>query len=880
MNCKVGDVVTIVRSTPKLLESWKKIKHFGVGSKVRVDSIQGEEVTVIIKSLFRSEKVTVPMLCLSCYTTPPPLSNAVWDGTNKKLRFLPEEDEQGVFLPEPTPEMEISAPDMHVPIPGQRICNVCGASLSESDATCNVCGTMMPSVEAELGLLDEPKAEEIPGKGGRTCLSCGAFVEDGATECLVCETPLEVVEKIQAETPKPEPTEHGNICPSCGAVVGPDATECPICETPFKAAEKVQVGTTKVAAVPAEMEETEPAPKEPEQPEPKKPETICAGCGAVLDEGTDECFVCGARVGEEPAATPAAAPEMPPAEEELEMPETKEEPAPEIHEIKEEPEPEIPPEEKYLAAEPKPEIVCAGCGAVLDEGADECFICGAKVGEEPTEIPAAAPEMPAEEMPAAPEPETPVEVEKPAEEIILGENEIQCPSCSSVIPADSEKCPECWNDLSLYIKCPSCGKLTPAGEETCRECFTAIGVAEAGEKVEEELGIETPGAAEQVEITEELKMEMTTLEAEEEQGKECLVCGAIFGPEDQLCPICGIEYGVTVEEPEMPESTWDHMDVEVAPTVHICPNCGKNVTGLEATDREISEGKWFYRGLVAIFIGIFFTSFSIYARGVSVENESLGVQAPPTDVVLSLFGWILVILGFVFWYMSWRLHGQKLECPSCGIETDPQMAVCINCGTQLIEEEEPAPGEEEGVEEDLLPEPAEEMPPEVPEIMPDGTYQDVPPEGQPPEEPLPEEPSTELPPETEEPLEGEAEAATPAHYKHGEDIPLDQEQHKKCPGCGIFVELTDTVCPICDTPFAPAEPVVEPAAEPPVKDAEIQIPSEEEELAGLDLTQPEATIDSITVPKESGDQIECPSCGASLEPGTKSCPVCEYPLEQ
>ncbi len=1011
MSCKAGMVVTVVHSTPKLEEAWQKVKNFGVGSSVEIYKVEAEEAIVIFKSGNRSEKVKLPLLCLSCYTAHPIPTGAVWEGTNKELRLLPEtpEDEAAdLTVPSVAVGVAVGVPEQsaETEIPGQRICGTCGAMVSEVDTMCNVCGGIMPSARTEpldsLGELEEPAPaesrscpscgaavgpdavecpicetpfeaiEEIeaekpaaaavvvaplpvpkkskeqkepkepkqrapepepepvpePAEPEKVCPSCGAIVEQDATECLICETsflppepeepeaaavfvaPLPVPKKSKEQKgpkepkqrapepepePLPEPAESERVCPSCGAIVEQDATECLICETSFLPPEPAEAAAVAAVPVPVpEREGKEPPREEPPLPEP---EITCAGCGAVLDAGAEECFICGAKLGEEPAAVPAAVPVILPKEEPVLPPEEAPPEEPAISEIEE---PEIPPEELHMTAPPpQTETVCAGCGAVLDDGAEECFICGAKVGEEPTEIPDAAPEpVMARKAAPVPEPEEPVpDVPEPkAEEIIPGENEILCPSCSSIIPADSEKCPECWTDLALYAKCPSCGKLTPAGEETCRECFATISTAEADKAIEEELGLDTgPTFAEEIEITEELKEEMTFLETEEEQGKECLVCGAIFGPDDQLCPICGIAYGVVIEEPEVPETPWEHLEVGLVPTVHTCPSCGENVTGLEATEREVKESNWFYRGLVAIFVGIFFTSFSIYARGVSVENDSLGMNPPPTDVVLNLLGWILVLIGFMFWFMSWRLHGQKQECPSCGIETDPGMAVCINCGGQLTDEEEPAPGEDE-VEEKLLPKeesvkdqynlltekplqygmPSDDVPPEeVQDILPEEALQDAPPVEEPadfadqeiPE--IPEDAAEEAPA-----VQPKAPEAKPEHFEHGEDLPIDHEEHKKCPGCGIFIDVNDTVCPICDTPLTQPEPEMP----EPVKDAEIEVPSEEEELAGLDLAEPAPDIDNITVPKENGEQIECPSCGASLEPGTKACPVCEYPL--
>jgi RNA polymerase subunit RPABC4/transcription elongation factor Spt4 len=107
----------------------------------------------------------------------------------------------------------------------------------------------------------------------------------------------------------------------------------------------------------------------------------------------------------------------------------------------------------------------------------------------------------------------------------------------------------------------------------------------------------------------------------------------------------------------------------------------------------------------------------------------------------------------------------------------------------------------------------------------------------------------------------------PEHHLHGEELPVEHEEHKKCPGCGIFVDLNDTICPICDTEFT---------APKPISDMEIEVPSEADEMAGFEA---ETSMDKITVPKELASQVECPSCGASLKGGTKACPVCEYPLE-
>ena len=126
------------------------------------------------------------------------------------------------------------------------------------------------------------------------------------------------------------------------------------------------------------------------------------------------------------------------------------------------------------------------------------------------------------------------------------------------------------------------------------------------------------------------------------------------------------------------------------------------------------------------------------------------------------------------------------------------------------------------------------------------------------------EPQIEAAPELEVPQESdipEPEAETqPEIHSHGEELPVEHVEHKKCPGCGIFVDLDEKICPVCDTEFGVES---------------ISVPSIEEEMEQLTS---EPTIDDITVPDASAPHMECPSCGADLEAGTKICPVCEYPL--
>jgi len=809
-------------------------------------------------------------------------------------------------------------------------CPTCGAHINPQDIECGICGSKLePALEVE-----EAEAPPIEEEMNKICGTCGSYASKVDTICSICggmfateedvletpeageviEIPIPEPEEMQPEeTPEPAIAAEEKVCPSCGAFAEPDATECIICETPI-----VAIAVTEIKADISEPEEVilepmaeeEPVP-EPEIEEPIPEETltpeiaeeiVCPSCGAFAEPDATECIICDAPMDAVVAEIQDVTIEEPTAEEQ---------PVPE-------PEETVPEEPSVPESDIAEEKVCPSCGAFAEPDATECIICDTsfeeEVSEEILEVsikpeisePEAMPSN--EDIDMLPADEEVPEEEPIPEDILQIDTEITCPSCSKAISLDSETCPECWTDLSLYVKCPSCFLLSPAGEKLCRECFAPLGGLEDIEP-EIELGIDDTTLMEldipdEFVISEELQEEMTLIETQEEQGKECLVCGAIFGPEDMLCPICGIEYGVEVPEPEITEATWEVLEVDIPPTIRTCPNCGANVTGLDATEREVDEGKWFYRGLIAIFSGVFFTSFSIWARGISAENSSLGLHPPPTDVVLNIFGWVLVGIGALFWFMSWRLHDERVECPECGIETEPDMENCINCGVELAEPtEEDMYSEDEQVDEDLLPkedtsyldnidlsnkyrpepevveqdiaelpeiediteEPAQEIVQEgIPEdIMQEITQEDIPEDiiQEIAQEDFVQEIEAQEPAVTAEPEIQSIEAPPEEHFP-GEELPVEHEEHKKCPGCGIFIDLGDSICPVCDTEFA-LEPVVE-------------ILSEEEEMAGI---EPEPSIDNAMIPDASSPHVECPSCGADVEAGTKQCPVCEYPLD-
>ncbi|MCK5024669.1 MAG: hypothetical protein KAR56_03540, partial [Thermoplasmata archaeon] len=223
-------------------------------------------------------------------------------------------------------------------------------------------------------------------------------------------------------------------------------------------------------------------------------------------------------------------------------------------------------------------------------------------------------------------------------------------------------------------------------------------------------------------------------------------------------------------------------------------------------------------------------------------------------------------------------HEMSVECQECGIEIKPDMANCINCGAdftddeQYMEDEYPA---EESYEEPAAVEmPVQEVYEDELELS-DEFDESLSEEEVADQVPGEEFPEPTIPTDSQEPEE----PISMLPLEIGTELPTEHEEHKQCSGCGIFVDLKESICPVCDTEFD--------VVDPSVPDEEIEIQSEEDELSGFgvevepdsDVIESEETPDEITVPEEGTDHVECPSCGADVEAGTASCPVCEYPLD-
>ena len=653
------------------------------------------------------------------------------------------------------------------------------------------------------------------------------------------------------------------------------------------------------------------APEEEPEEVPVEEHIECASCGASLETGSTECFLCGEVIVAEDV-------------------------------------PELEPDVAEPELEAEEHVECSNCGASIEADAQDCFLCGA-VFEDAD----AAPEGPAEEiieeeiieeevveeweappeeeypdeLPAfeeAPPEELPDGVEDMVEDIIeeevpkLPEDEMYCPSCSSVINKENEKCTECWTDLSLYTKCESCNGSLPVDAEICPNCFAAVKLEEVFEEelLEDHVDTLMDLEIEEEEITQELEEEMAILEEADENARECLVCGAHFGSEDEEhCPICGVQFGMIIEEPPELERMWEGIDVLVKPTAYICPNCGETVVGLESTPRELNEQKWFYRGIITIFIGIFFTSFSVWLRGITMESQATGSHPPPFDVVVSLVGWFLVIFGFLFWYMSYRISLEIIECPQCSIEVTGDMMNCINCSHTLIEPEEPEEAEElipedadmEAFTEEILA--AEELADEIIEDEGLDVYEEEYIEEITEEDDLEvieEELGLDLDLEVEEVLDleeleespmEELEELLPDIEPEEEYIeePLEEEPELDVDEAVLADPLTeeDLAAPFeTDEPMEvePEEPPVEepteeePLPEPEPLAEEPEMPVEKEPEAEEEAPMEESTVEEVEPvaaapmiedePAAEEDHDVCPSCGAIQDNGSEECFLC------
>ncbi len=775
-----------------------------------------------------------------------------------------------------------------------KTCPACGAFMNRYDTACPICGA---AVEEVLG--DDIGDVNLRGAMDEVeCASCGAFVSMGTGNCSVCGEDIGLsLGDVDAELDAVgTPEEEHRECPECGALQENGSDKCFLCDADMPVIENSIDLTTDKADVPVMEDEFEEPVNEEVLPtdeieatedvvgqEPSEGSHIeCPECGASLDADATECFLCDAAI--------------------IEIGQS----------------PEIPLEDDVPPEEPEPIIEEE---TVIEEVVEESEVLSE---EADTELPPDAESLEDEngfEI-AAPE-DLPDDVEEVVDDIIeeevpqLAEDEVFCPSCSNVIKRDVEKCTECWADLSLYATCEACGGYLRVDANTCPNCFATLmtdePVEETPEVEFEQLDVLMDIDIEEAEVSQALEMEMTALEEADENDKECLVCGAHFlSQDDEFCPICGLEYGVEIDEWVEPDKVWDGFEVLVPPTTFICPNCNEKVVGLEKSSREINEEKWFYRGIITIFIGIFFTTFSVWLRGMALESQAVGVRPPPFDVAVSLAGWILVLMGFAFWFISYRISQELIECPQCSVEVTEDMTHCINCNLQLAEDDElPAPNEKTSDKEmSFLPEDADmeafsqhvlEAEEQADEIVEDVDIEgltlgdeieiseddDL--------EVIEEDLGLEVEEELEEPEELlEPDLDTPAELI---DEPLTIDEP---------VEETELEADIEEPEPMSSEPITEDdlaapfEVDDPMEEPEVEIPGEgvleepvEEPAELIDELEPDAREDMIeseapvavavsdvmAEPEAEEEHRECPECGALQENGSEKCFLCGAHIE-
>jgi RNA polymerase subunit RPABC4/transcription elongation factor Spt4 len=421
---------------------------------------------------------------------------------------------------------------------------------------------------------------------------------------------------------------HGKDCPLCGTSLPLDATECSTCGEIF--------------------ETTSPSPVPP----PAAAETECPSCMSLVPSGLAECPICGEKL-------PGAVQES----------------------LKVAGEPEI----AASKGAPQNTKECPECGSLTEASAIECPICGFKFEYEGITLPI--------QEAASPEPDTPISTEfaegpkrsdeekpgydtpasaEPNYEPRKASTRI-CPSCKEEIDADSAACPLCGalaGDASL--KCPGCGIDVPASEGVCPECFTTL---------QETAEAKTQPTA-QVQPVEDLQISGAVVDAPADStaGRECMVCGALLEDGGGACPVCRLPYGTTLPPEEIVDQQWEGIGIEIPKDYYKCPNCEAVLTDTDPTDSEVSERKWFYRAIIVLFSGIFMSSVSIWVRGITVEDKARGLSPMPLDALVNGTGWVLVVIGIIFWFISWRAAGSSKICPSCGCDVTLDAEKCPECG--------------------------------------------------------------------------------------------------------------------------------------------------------------------------------------------------------
>jgi predicted amidophosphoribosyltransferase len=129
------------------------------------------------------------------------------------------------------------------------------------------------------------------------CPNCGSRQPDGAAFCDECGAKLGAPPPPSSSSSRDAPTVMANNCPVCQSPTIPGEAFCENCGAPL-APESPAYPPTEMMSYPQARSSSSP-------PSPQSKRSVCADCGARLQEGSRFCDMCGAPL-DKPAYTPPA----------------------------------------------------------------------------------------------------------------------------------------------------------------------------------------------------------------------------------------------------------------------------------------------------------------------------------------------------------------------------------------------------------------------------------------------------------------------------------------------------------------------------------------------------------------------------------------------
>jgi ribosomal protein L40E len=248
---------------------------------------------------------------------------------------------------------------------------------------------------------------------------------------------------------------------------------------------------------------------------------------------------------------------------------------------------------------------------------------------------------------------------------------------------------------------------------------------------------------------------------------QCGDCGAFIPEGAAKCPKCGVEFETEVAKCSVC-GAWVPIDVKN------CPDCGTEFTvGTEDLDDYESKMKRQFEDIVRKFR--------------EQAKQDLGKEFTETEFQ----AWWAKQPTFITFDL-WLKEEEEMKrmgsrpCPICETENSVTAKICHKCGSVMGEPEAPAPKKPEG----KLP-PKQEQPPVKQQPAPTTAA----PQKQPPVQPAPAQ---------QPPVQQQAAAPQPVAQAPAQQPAPAQPGKKGCPSCGMEVNATDKVCPICSFEFQDA----------------------------------------------------------------------------